>query len=259
METMLLFVKFFIHICSMNNGKIIAMIPARYAATRFPGKLMQQLGDKTVIRHTYEATMATGLFDEVVVVTDSDIIYTEITAAGGTAVMSVHEHESGSDRIAAAAHTMEVAIIVNVQGDTPFVKRAPLEKMLSQFNDENVQVASMMQVLTNEEEINDPNFVKVAVDTNMNALFFSRSVIPYPRDKKYTTTYYEHIGVYAFRKQALLQFTQWPVTPLEAAEKIECLRYIENGVPLRMVVVDYMGVEIDTPADLKKAAKLLSI
>ena len=233
------------------------MIPARYGATRFPAKLMQLLGDKTVIRHTYDATVATGLFDEVVVVTDSEIIFTEVTAAGGQAVMSKHEHESGSDRIAEAAADMEVDIIVNVQGDTPFVKREPLEKLLNQFEDPTVQVASMMQVLTKQEEIDDPNFVKVAVDKNMNALFFSRSVIPYPRDKNFPTTYYEHIGVYAFRKQALLDFTNWPMTPLEAAEKVECLRYLENGIPMRMIVVDYMGVEIDTPEDLSKAAKLL--
>ncbi|HOZ70564.1 MAG TPA: 3-deoxy-manno-octulosonate cytidylyltransferase [Chitinophagaceae bacterium] len=237
--------------------KKIAMIPARYGATRFPAKLMQLLGDKTVIRHTYDATVATGLFDEVVVVTDSEIIFTEVTAAGGQAVMSKHEHESGSDRIAEAAADMEVDIIVNVQGDTPFVKREPLEKLLNQFEDPTVQVASMMQVLTKQEEIDDPNFVKVAVDNNMNALFFSRSVIPYPRDKNFPTTYYEHIGVYAFRKQALLDFTNWPMTPLEAAEKVECLRYLENGIPMRMIVVDYMGVEIDTPEDLNKAAKLL--
>ena len=237
--------------------KKIAMIPARYGATRFPAKLMQLLGDKTVIRHTYDATVATGLFDEVVVVTDSEIIFTEITAAGGQAVMSKHEHESGSDRIAEAAAEMEVDIIVNVQGDTPFVKREPLEKLLNQFEDPTVQVASMMQVLTKQEEIDDPNFVKVAVDKNWNALFFSRSVIPYPRDKNFPTTYYEHIGVYAFRKKALLDFTSWPMTPLEAAEKVECLRYLENGIPMRMIVVDYMGVEIDTPEDLSKAAKLL--
>lgn len=218
---------------------------------------MQLLGGKSVIRHTYENTVATGLFDEVIVVTDSDIIYTEITAAGGKAVMSQHEHESGSDRIAEAAAEMEVDIIVNVQGDTPFVKKEPLEKLLKQFDDPAVQVASMMQVLTDRNDIMDPNFVKVAVDKNMNSLFFSRAVIPYPRDKDFPTTYYEHIGVYAFRKQALMNFTQWPMTPLESAEKVECLRYLENGIPLRMIVVDYMGVEIDTPEDLEKAAKLL--
>ena len=237
--------------------RTIAMIPARYAATRFPAKLMQVLKDKTVIRHTYDNTVATGLFDEVMVVTDSEIIFNEITQHGGKAKMSVKEHESGSDRIAEAVADMDVDIVVNVQGDEPFVQRAPLEKLLQTFNDEAVQVASLMQVLYDEKFINDPNYVKVAVDKNMNSLMFSRSVIPYPRDRNVATTYYEHIGVYAFRKQALLNFTNWPITPLEAAEKVECLRYLENGIPLKMVVTKYMGVEIDTPEDLERAAKML--
>ncbi|WP_315819057.1 3-deoxy-manno-octulosonate cytidylyltransferase [Paraflavitalea speifideaquila] len=237
--------------------KVIAMIPARYAATRFPAKLMQLLKDKTVIRHTYDNTVATGLFDEVWVVTDSDVIYQEIVSHGGKAKMSVKEHESGSDRIAEAVADMEVDIVLNVQGDTPFVKLKPLEQLLQCFKDPTVQVASMMQVLHEQEEIVDPNYVKVAVDRNMNSLMFSRSVIPYARNKEIPITYYEHIGVYAFRKQALLNFTNWPMTPLEAAEKVECLRYLEYGIPLRMIVVDYMGVEIDTPEDLQRAARLL--
>ncbi|MGZ3898084.1 MAG: 3-deoxy-manno-octulosonate cytidylyltransferase [Flavisolibacter sp.] len=237
--------------------KIVAMIPARYGATRFSGKLMAKLKDKSVIRHTYDATLATGLFDEVVVVTDSDIIYREITDNGGKAMMSEKEHESGSDRIAEAALRMEVDIIVNVQGDTPFVKKEPLEKLLDTFTDDAVQVGSLMQVLEQEELIADPNYVKVCVDRNGNALFFSRSVIPYPRQKDRPIVYYEHIGVYAFRKEALIRFTTWPVSPLEDAEKIECLRYLENGVPLRMVLTDYMGVEIDTPEDLERAGQLL--
>ena len=240
--------------------KVIAMIPARYAATRFPAKLMQQLGDKTVIRHTLENTLATGLFDDVIVVTDSDIIFQEITSHGGRAIMSKREHESGSDRIAEAAADLDVDVIVNVQGDEPFVKREPLEKLLAVFTNpggEQVQVASLMQVLSNEENIADSNYVKVAVDRNMNSLFFSRSVIPFPRNRDIAITYYEHIGVYAFRKQALLNFTAWPMTPLEAAEKIECLRYLEYGIPLKMVLTDYMGIEIDTPEDLEKAMRLL--
>lgn len=235
----------------------IAMIPARYAATRFPAKLMQQLGSKTVIRHTYDNTLATGLFDEVVVVTDSDIIFNEITTHGGKAIMSKKNHESGSDRIAEAAVDLDVDIIVNVQGDEPFVQKAPLEKLLAVFADNTVQVASLMQELKDPASIEDPNYVKVAVDRNMNSLFFSRSVIPYPRNKEVAIPYYEHIGVYAFRKQALLNFTNWPMTPLEAAEKIECLRYLEYGIRLKMVLTQYMGVEIDTPEDLIKAAKLL--
>ena len=234
-----------------------AFIPARYAATRFPAKLMQPLGDKTVIRHTYDNTLATGLFDEVYVVTDSEIIFNEITSNGGKALMSQKEHESGSDRIAEAVAHLPIDIVVNVQGDEPFVKKEPLEKLIDVFKDPKVEVASLMQTLTKPHLIADPNYVKVAIDKNANALFFSRSVIPYARNTEIAITYFEHIGVYAFKKQALLQFTQWPITPLEAAEKIECLRYLENGVSIKMVLTQYMGIEIDTPEDLVKAAQLL--
>lgn len=238
--------------------KKIAMIPARYAATRFPAKLMQLLGDKTVILHTYLNTVATGLFDEVMVVTDSEIIFNEIVNNGGKAIMSIKDHESGSDRIAEAIVNMDLDIVVNVQGDEPFVQKEPLEKLLAVFTDENVQVASLMQELLVKEFIDDPNYVKVVIDKNNNALMFSRSPIPYQRDKVVTPVYYEHIGVYAFRKQALINFTNWPISPLEAAEKIECLRYLENGVPLKMVVTKYMGIEIDTPEDLIRATGLLN-
>lgn len=233
------------------------MIPARYAASRFPAKLMQQLGNKTVIRHTYDNTVATGLFTDVFVVTDSDIIFNEITSNGGKAIKSRRTHESGSDRIAEAAADLDVDIILNVQGDEPFVKKQPLSKLLQVFDDPSVQVASLMQMMKKAKYISDENYVKVAVDLNNNSLFFSRSVIPYARNKDVLINYYEHIGVYAFRKKALLDFTSWPMTPLEEAEKIECLRYLEHGIPLRMVLTDYMGVEIDTPEDLIRAAKLL--
>lgn len=234
------------------------MIPARYAATRFPAKLMQLLGDKTVIRHTYDNSRATGLFDEVYVVTDSEIIFNEITKHGGKAIKSKKEHESGSDRIAEAIQDMDADIVVNVQGDEPFVQKDPIEKLLQAFKDEQVQVASLMQVLKEQKFIEDPNYVKVAVDLDFNAMMFSRSPIPYHREKSLPVIYYEHIGVYAFRKQALLDFTNWPVTPLESVEKIECLRYLEHGIRLKMIVTEYMGVEIDTPDDLVRAADLLN-
>lgn len=238
----------------------IALIPARYAASRFHAKLMQLLGDKTVIRHTYDNTIATGLFDSVIVITDSDIIYNEIVDNGGKAIKSIREHESGTDRIAEAVAGMNVDIVVNVQGDEPFVKKEPLEKLLNLFegsSGKNVQVASLMQIMTDAKLIEDPNYVKVAVNKNMEALMFSRSVIPYHRDKQAIAVYYEHIGVYAFRKQSLMDFTNWPISPLEAVEKIECLRYLENGISIKMAVTDYMGIEIDTPEDLIKASKFL--
>jgi 3-deoxy-D-manno-octulosonate cytidylyltransferase len=237
-----------------------AFIPARYAATRFHGKLMQVLNNKSVIRHTYDNTVATNLFNDVVLVTDSDVIFNEITQHGCKVIMSKREHESGSDRIAEAVEDMDVDIVVNVQGDTPFIQKQPLYKLLEVFEGaegEKVQVASLMQVLKEQKFIDDPNYVKVTVDKNLNSLFFSRSAIPYPRSTEIPITYYEHIGVYAFRKEALLNFTKWAITPLEAAEKIECLRYLENGIPLKMVIVDYMGIEIDTPEDLERAEKFL--
>src|SRR5690349_2498687 len=239
--------------------KKMALIPARYAATRFPAKLMQSLGNKTVIRHTYENTVATHLFDEVIVATDSDIIYEEITSHGGKAVMSKRQHESGSDRIAEAVEEIDVDIVLNVQGDEPFMQKEPLAKLLRLFEGEEgsyVQVASMMKIFTEMSMVEDPNNVKVVVDSNMNSLLFSRSVIPYNR-AAIPVSYHHHIGVYAFRKEALMNFTKWDITPLEAAEKIECLRYLEHGIPLKMVVVEFKGVGIDTPRDLEHAKQYL--
>ncbi len=240
--------------------KKIALIPARYAATRFPGKLMQMLGNKTIIRHTYENTVATLLFDEVIVVTDNETILNEIIHNGGHAVMSRKEHESGSDRIAEAASEIDAAIIVNVQGDEPFVKKELLQNLLSAFENDphqNVQVASLMYEINGEEEILNPNHVKVVVDKNNNALLFSRSVIPFHRDKNINPVYYKHIGIYAFRKNTLMNFTRWEISPLEAIEKLEQLRYLENGVKIKMILIDQTPVSIDTPDDLEKAKNLL--
>ncbi len=240
--------------------KTIALIPARYAATRFPAKLMQILGDKTVIRHTYENTRATLLFDEVIVVTDSEIIFNEIVQNGGYAIMSRGEHESGSDRIAEAAADIEVEVIINVQGDEPFVKKEILENLINAFKNDprhTVQVASPMHEIVDEAMIKDPNIVKVVFDKNMNALLFSRSIIPYPRDVNTSIKHYKHIGIYAYRKKALMDFTQWAMTPLEAAEKIECLRYLENGIKIKMILTTEAPISIDTKEDLEKAKKHL--
>ena len=237
--------------------KKIALIPARYAATRFPFKLIQPLGDKTVIRHTYDNTLATGLFEEVWVITDSDFIYSEIADNGGKVLMSQKHHESGTDRIAEAALQIEADIILNVQGDEPFINRDTLAKLLMAFEEEQVKVASVMKIMEDKELISNPNYVKVTVDTNWNSLLFSRSVIPYQREKEVPATYYEHIGVYAFRKASLLQFTQWPMTPLETLEKIECLRFLEHGIPLKMVLTTDSGIKIDVPEDLEKAERYL--
>ncbi|OYW20634.1 MAG: 3-deoxy-D-manno-octulosonate cytidylyltransferase [Sphingobacteriales bacterium 12-47-4] len=241
----------------MHTNKIIACIPARYAATRFPAKLMQFLGEKTVIRTTYENTVATGLFDEVIVITDSDIIFQEITTHGGKAMMSKKEHESGSDRIAEAVQDMNVDVVVNVQGDEPFVNKDVLEKLVAAFQDPSVKVASVMHPSADAEYLSNPNFAKVVVDKDSNALYFSRALIPFDRQSGLPVTYYKHIGIYAFRKETLLHFTQWPLGKLEQVEKLEQLRYLENGVKIRMVSTEYSGIGIDTPAELEKARELL--
>lgn len=235
------------------------MIPARYSASRFPGKLMQDLGGKPVITRTYEATVATQLFDDVVVVTDSDIIFKEIESINGKVVMSIKEHECGSDRIAEAIEFMDVDVVVNVQGDEPFTEVDSLRKLIKVFKedkDKEVDLASLMVHITDDDEIKNPNTVKVIVDQKDFALYFSRSPIPYPRDKEVATKYYKHKGVYAFRKEALLDFYRLPMLMLEASEKIECIRYLEYGKRIKMVETNVQGVEIDTPEDLERAKKL---
>ncbi len=241
--------------------KVIAVIPARYASTRFPGKLMKDLGGKTIIRRTYDATVATELFDDVFVVTDSDLIYKDIVEHGGKAVMSIKEHESGSDRIAEAVVNMEADIVINVQGDEPFVSKENLQRLIEIFaadHNKQVDLASLMTPINEWEVIENPNNVKVVVDDTNTALYFSRSVIPYPRDKEVQVQYYQHIGVYAFRKAALLEFTTLPMKFLEASEKLEQLRYLEYGKRIKMAITTHIGVGIDTPEDLEKAKAILA-
>ena len=241
--------------------KIIAVIPARYASTRFPAKLMQDLGGKTVISRTYEAAVKTELFDDVFVVTDSDIIFNEITDNGGKAIMSIKEHESGSDRIAEAVENLDVDIVVNVQGDEPFINKEPLADVLEVFKSDaarEIDLASLMIEINNWKDIENPNNVKVIVDQKQFALYFSRSVIPYPRDKEAGAKYYKHIGIYAFRKHALMDFYKLPMQSLEATEKLEQLRYLEYGKKIRMVETTHVGIGIDTPEDLEKARKMLN-
>jgi 3-deoxy-manno-octulosonate cytidylyltransferase (CMP-KDO synthetase) len=233
--------------------KKIAFIPARYAATRFPGKLMQKIGEKTIINMVYENAKEMNLFDDVIVVTDSDIIAEEISHIGGRCIKSKKEHQSGSDRIAEACVDMDVDVIINIQGDEPFIKKQPLEDLVNCFNDKSVSVASLMQKFPENESYENSNLVKVVCNKFNDALYFSRSVIPYKRNKEIEEILYRHIGVYAYRKDMLLQFTKWPMGRLEKLEMLEQLRYLENGVSIRMVETDEASVGIDTPEDLKKA------
>ncbi|UQB69741.1 3-deoxy-manno-octulosonate cytidylyltransferase [Epilithonimonas zeae] len=239
--------------------KVIAVIPARYNSTRFPAKLMEILGDRTVITTTYQNVVETGLFDDVFVATDSEIIFNEISKNGGKAVMT-GEHETGSDRIAEAVQNIDCDIVINVQGDEPFLKKEPLKQLIDVFyrdDKKEISLASLKIQLKEAEEIQNPNNVKVVTDNNGFALYFSRSVIPFHRELSYNVKYYKHIGVYAFRKEALLKFSSLEMTPMEISEKLEQLRYLENGMKIKMVETDFVGIGIDTPEDLEKAKKLI--
>ncbi|WP_299063293.1 3-deoxy-manno-octulosonate cytidylyltransferase [uncultured Polaribacter sp.] len=240
--------------------KIIAMIPARYSASRFPGKLMKDLGGKPVILRTYEAALHTNLFDEVYIVTDADVIFKTIQNAGGKAIMSKKEHQCGSDRIAEAVENIDADIVINVQGDEPFIDAVSLSKLIDIFKKDakkEIDLASLKVQITDKKDIENPNNVKVITDVNNLAIYFSRSVIPYYRDKEVEVKYYKHKGVYAFRKQALIDFYNTPMTPLEAAEKIEAIRYQEIGKKIKMVETAVEAVGIDTPEDLEKAIQFL--
>ena len=241
--------------------KIIAVIPARYQASRFPGKLMQKLGKTTVISHTYQNVVATGLFSEVLVATDSDAIQNEIEKLGGLVFRSLKEHACGSDRIAEAVLQNNADIVVNIQGDEPFLNEPSLKALLNVFRDDvekQIDLASLMTPLAAKEEIENPNNVKVIVDQHNCALYFSRSTIPYYRSTDLPQNYYKHLGVYAFRREALIHFSTSEMTPLEQAEKIECIRYLEQGKKMKMVVTHQTAIGIDTPDDLKKAEQFLN-
>ena len=171
--------------------------------------------------------------------------------------MSSDKHQSGSDRIAEVVGDMDVDVIVNVQGDEPFLKKEVLSKLVSLFRDSNVMVGSLMKKI-DQRQAKDPNAVKVVVDKNNDALYFSRSMIPYDRDGSQAVEYFLHLGVYGYKKEALLNFTRWPPSKMELIEKLEQLRYLENGVRIRMAEVDHQTLAIDTPADLEEARKLLA-
>ena len=221
---------------------------------------MQQLGERTVILRTYQNVVATGLFEEVVVATDSDLIFKEISDNGGRAVMTHNNHACGSDRIAEAISGMDADVVINVQGDEPFVDRDSLKKLIEVFEEDSqkeIALASLMTPLIEQEEITNPSVVKVIVDLKQFALYFSRSPIPFDRDNKIAPTYYKHVGVYAFRKQALIEFSSQEITPLESAEKIECIRFLEHGKKIKMVLTNNLNFQIDTPQDLDLAKTYL--
>lgn len=240
--------------------KIIAVIPARFAASRFPGKLLQKLGQHSVIATTYLSVQNTALFDEVIVAADDQRIIDDISKVGGNAVLTASTHESGSDRIAEVVGKMDVDVIINVQGDEPFTSPEALSLLIEVFRNDDqqkVDVATLMEKL-DAAEVDNPNHVKVVFDHQHHALYFSRSRIPFPREANEKPDYFKHIGVYAYRKKALLDFVQFSPSRLEKIEKLEQLRYLENGYKIKMVETQVKTIGIDTEEDLELARKHLA-
>ena len=234
--------------------KVIAIIPARFDSTRFPGKPLAKLGNKYIIQHVYEQAKKSGLFAEVIVGTDDQRIFEVVNGFGGKVTLTSKKHKSGTDRVAEVCEKMscckDADVIINVQGDEPFISEKPLKKLIEAFNDPEVMVASLMHELL--KDIDNPNVVKVICDENNDALNFSRTPNPESRIPNY-----KHIGVYAFRRKTLFEFVQLPESKLEKIEKLEQLRLLENGYKIRMVLTSYKGIGIDTPKDLEKAENLL--
>jgi len=232
------------------------MIPARLASSRLPEKMILDLGGLPVILRTYEAVKATGLFDEVIIVTDSKKIATLTEGHGATTILSKKDHETGSDRIAEAAESVPADIIINVQGDEPFIDSNSLSALIQCFREDHeelIDLASLMVAIADKTYIDNPNVVKVVTDLTGKALYFSRSAIPFHRDPSPLSRCYKHKGVYAFRRSALLEFPKLIMGPLERAEKIEAIRYLEHGKRLQMIETSVDAPGIDTRADLEDA------
>jgi 3-deoxy-manno-octulosonate cytidylyltransferase (CMP-KDO synthetase) len=238
--------------------KAAGIIPARYHSTRLPGKPLSDIGGKPMIQHVYENALRASVLDPIIVATDDRRIKAAVEGFGGRAVMTSADHPTGSDRIAEVARGLEAEVVVNIQGDEPFISPRMLEEVVAPLlADPELPMSTLMNEIP-EELFGDPSVVKVVTDLEGNALYFSRSLIPYPRNRKGHRAY-EHIGIYAYRREFLLTYTALPPTPLERLESLEQLRVLEHGYRLKVVLTqahDYLPLSVDTPEDLEKARRL---
>ena len=243
-------------------SKIIAFIPARFPSTRFPGKPLALISGKPMIQHVYERAQACPELDEMYVATDDQRIYSCVEGFGGRAVMTAKDHQSGTDRIAEAAEKLNVGprdIVVNIQGDQPLFQPSILADLIRPLNeDPTIPMSTLMYRIQENKEIQDPNNVKVVVDTNGYALYFSRLPIPFIRDKGSGTHYYKHIGMYAYRKEFLLTFTRLPYGRLEGVEKLEQLRALEHGFQIKVIETPFDSTDVDVPKDMVEVERQLA-
>lgn len=231
--------------------KVLCIIPARYASTRLPGKPLSLIAGKPMIQRVYERACQAQLPDEVVVATDSELVKQAVDGFGGKAVMTSPDHPSGTDRLAEVALLYpDVDIIVNVQGDEPMIPPEIIDRLAAALGeDETLQMATM-KVLMQEEDYANPAAVKVVTDQNGYALYFSRSLMPYPRNRPEDYRVFKHVGIYAYRRGFLLKYAALAPTPLERAESLEQLRALENGYKIKVLESDFQGIGVDTPEDL---------
>ncbi len=248
----------------IKKMKFIGLIPARYASTRFPGKPLALLGGKPVIQRVYE--QVTSVLDDACVATDDERIYNCVKNFGGKVVMTRTDHKSGTDRIEEAIEKIggDYDVIVNIQGDEPFIQRSQIETVCSCFDDEETQIATLGKPFTSMDAVANPNSPKIVVDNNNFAMYFSRSIIPFVRGKEQTEwldhyPFLKHLGIYAYRRDVLRKITQLPQSSLEIAESLEQLRWLQNGFKIKVGLTDIETVGIDTPEDLERAERELAL
>ncbi|WP_083257116.1 3-deoxy-manno-octulosonate cytidylyltransferase [Arcticibacter eurypsychrophilus] len=244
-----------------NSIRILGLIPARYASTRFPGKPLIDIHGKSMIQRVYEQALKSSTLSDVAVATDDDRILEHVMSFGGKVIMTSSTHQSGTDRCAEAAQKLPgFDVIINIQGDEPYIDSRQIDLLGHCFADPQTELATLVKIITSTEELNNINSPKVILNKNLEALYFSRTPIPYLRDKNNDTwlshhTYYKHIGVYGYRSDILKKITALPVSLLEKAESLEQLRWLENGYKIKVAITDIETKAIDTPEDLMNILK----
>jgi 3-deoxy-manno-octulosonate cytidylyltransferase (CMP-KDO synthetase) len=239
--------------------KVLCVIPARYASTRLPGKPLSMIAGKPMIQHVYERACQAQMPDEVIVATDNELVEKAVTAFGGKAVMTSPDHPSGTDRLAEVALMYpDVDVIVNVQGDEPMIPPEVIDNLAKAFEADAELNMATMKVAMDEADYDNPAAVKVVTDLNGYALYFSRSLMPYPRNKPEGYKVYKHVGIYAYRRNFLLKYAALQPTPLEKAESLEQLRALENGYKIKVLESAFKGIGVDTPEDLAAVNELFA-
>ena len=232
--------------------KILGIIPARFASTRFPGKPLVDIGGKTMIRRVYEQAIKAASLSDVIVATDDQRIYNEVLSFGGRAVMTAPHHLNGTERCAEVASTLDVDAVINIQGDEPFIHPEQIDTLASLFSYHDFQIGTLIKVCEDQSLLAKPSIIKVTVNKGLQALYFSRSVIPYLRNTDAHPTYYKHIGIYGYRSDILQEIVKLPSSPLELAESLEQLRWLENGYTIHTAVTIHESISIDVPEDLER-------